>query len=287
MKYLKMKSRQVFVETMVEPIIEILQQGPIELIVGQFNEEKHSPLRAVIIVAGISVDNEEAFKCQGLSFGSRCHSNCRLCTMPSQEFYTFSTLSQIYQDPLSSQMDTINILDAYNDINKELYPIRNSISNMKTAIATELIWWKQVLFNKNKQQRGQKLLKLSGSERQLLSNAKLLNIKPIGNNIMSEVLYPFYTRFGKMEKSPLIHLDLCFPPDKLHSFDKGVVEYTLKNIVSLFILYQKQQPRLYGNNMSIIDERILTFDIFQPVSYWGDIPQRRIPGLSGKYIYFN
>jgi hypothetical protein len=55
----------------------------------------------------------------------------------------------------------------------------------------------------------------------------------------------------------------------------------------LFILYQKQQPRLYGNNMSIIDERILTFDIFQPVSYWGDIPQRRIPGLSGKYIYFN
>ena len=237
MKYLKMKCRQVFVETMVDPILETLKNGPIGLIVGNFNQNKDSPIKAVIIVTGISVDNEEAFKCQGLSFGSKCPRNCRLCTMPSKDFYTFETLSSIYQDPLFSRMSTTDILDAYHNINSELHPTRDSITNMKTALSYESIWWKQILFNKHKRPRGEKIFKISATDYSTLKTAKSFNLKPIGNNIMSGVLWPFYTRFGKMEHNPIIQLDQCFPPDKLHSFDKGVVEYTLKNIVSLLILY--------------------------------------------------
>ena len=58
----------------------------------------------------------------------------------------------------------------------------------------------------------------------------------------------------------------------------------LESVVSLFILYQKQEPQLFGNNMSILDQNLLSFDIFQPISFWGNIPQRRLPGLSGTYL---
>jgi hypothetical protein len=282
MKYLKMKARHVFIETMVEPIIETLEKGPIDLIVGKFNEDQRT-IRAVVIVTCISVDNEEAFKCQGLSFGAKCRSNCRLCTMPTKDFYTFSTLSEILEDPTCSRnMSSIDIIDTFNNNNLELFPIRDSVSNIETAKEMETIWWKQVLFNKNKRVRGDKKLKLSNIETHLLNEGKSKNLKPFGNNIMTQVLSPFYTRFGQTVQHPIIQMDLCFPPDKLHSFDKGIVEYTIKYMVSLFILYQKQEPLTYGNNMSIIDQNLLKFDIFQPISYWGNIPPRRIPGLSGK-----
>ena len=286
MKYLKMKCRHVFVETMVEPILQTLQHGPIDLLVGKFTScnRNQEIIKAVIMVAGISVDNEEAFKCQGLSFGSKCHSNCRLCTMPSKEFYTFSTLLDIYDDPSISEMSSTDIIDTYNNINAELYPVRNSIDNMTMATSSEFIWWKQVLFNKNKRVRGDKKIRLPEQDLLLLKKAKLHNLKPIGNNILSGVLWPFYTRFGIREHRPIIQPDLCFPPDKLHSFDKGVVEYTLKHIVSLLLLFQKQEYSTYGHNMSIIDRNFLCFDIYQPLSFWGNIPQRRIPGISGMFF---
>ena len=279
-----MKSRHVFVESMCAPILETLQNGPIDLLVGRFDGEQIT-IRAVIIVVGISVDNEEAFKCQALSFGFRSHSNCRLCTMPSREFYTFSTLSDISDDSATSTMNHSNIMDAYNNINSKFYPTRDSISNITISSEAENIWWKQVLFNKNKKERGHKKLRLSQLETDTLKSLKLSNLKPIGNNIMMGVLSPFNTRFGQL-KCPLIQPDLCFPPDKLHSFDKGIVEYTLKNIVSLMVLYQKEEPATFSNNMSIIDQKLLSFDIFQPISYWGNKPQRRIPGLSGIYLLF-
>ena len=43
-----MKCRHVFVETMVAPIMETLQKGPIDLIIGQ----DHTPIRAVITYYG-------------------------------------------------------------------------------------------------------------------------------------------------------------------------------------------------------------------------------------------
>jgi hypothetical protein len=280
-----MKARHVFIESMVEPIIETLEKGPIDLLVGKFQENQRT-IKAVIIVTCISVDNEEAFKCQGLSFGSKCRSNCRICTMPTKDFYTFSTLSEIMDNSNSSRnmMSNIEIIDTYNNTNFELFPTRNSISNMEMAQKMEKIWWKQVLFNKNKRLRGDKKLKLSTHETRLLQEGKNKNLKPFGNNIMSQVLCPFYTRFGQIKHQPIIQPDLCFPPDKLHSFDKGIVEYTLKHIFTLLITYQKQEPLIYGNNMSILDNNLLKFDIFQPVSYWGNIPPRRIPGLSGIHL---
>ena len=137
MKYLKMKCRHVFIETMMEPILEILNNGPIDLLVGRFKETQQK-IRAVIVVAGISVDNEEAFKCQALSFGSRCHSNCRICSMPTKEFYTCSIFSNIHQDPSMVTKSSIEKIDSYNNQNMELYTTRDSISNLQTSSQMEI-----------------------------------------------------------------------------------------------------------------------------------------------------
>ena len=70
---------------MAEPVLQTQTDGPINILVGKFGSSQRI-YKAVIIIASFALDNEEAFKIQGISFGSRCPQNCRLCNMPTKEF---------------------------------------------------------------------------------------------------------------------------------------------------------------------------------------------------------
>jgi hypothetical protein len=53
----------------------------------------------------------------------------------------------------------------------------------------------------------------------------------------------------------------------------------------IIYLYGKTTPDQYRNNLHIIDNRINSFNIYQPsgTSPWGKKIERRLPGLSSKF----
>ena len=78
MTYIKKKLTHLYVSQMCDEILEIQQTGPIELIIGKLNSE-YKKVKVVFVICLIVLDNQEAFKGQGLSFGAKCPCNCRMC----------------------------------------------------------------------------------------------------------------------------------------------------------------------------------------------------------------
>jgi len=265
----------------MEPLLEIQKKGPIDIIIGKFGATQ-KVFKVVFVVASIALDNEEAYKIQGLSFGYRCPSNCRLCSMPTNEFYSFSSFGALfdveYQD--GGNLTPIQLLDLYNIINGKLYKPRNTEDNTELSKQAEDIWWKQVLFNKNIMGRGQKVLHLTAQEKDLCQQVKSKNLKCMDNIIMSSILQPFFTRNGRRQQT-IIPGDWVFSPDKMHTLWKGPIEYCLRYSV-ICLMLQGQHDVNYRDNISAIDIAILDFDVYQPVTNWGNIPARRLSGISGK-----
>jgi hypothetical protein len=288
MQYLANKTRYIFIENMCQPILETQNKGPVEIIIGKYGSEQ-KVVKAVFVVASITLDNEEAYKSQGKYFANGGNKNCRICDMQTKEFYKFSTLEQIFRqfpnDYRRSDKRSI-IIDQYIHKNNEIYSLRNSILEMKMAAECEIVWWKQKLFNKDNEGVGNRRLKFSIAEKELLSEMKIRNLKPMDNNIMRGVLQPFLLGNGDIDE-PILQPDICFSIDKLHTAEKGFVSYSLEMGVTCFYLFQRKHPTVYGNNLGVLDSKMIQFDIYQPFTHWGSIPPRRLPGISGMHIFFD
>ena len=267
-----MKVKHSFLQEMSQPIINVQNNGPINLLLGKFGTSSQMEIKAMFIVCSIAIDNEECFRIQTLSFGSKCHSNCRLCTKPTSEFYKFSTLEQIFNIEGSSTLSTIEVLDAYNKIESTLYPIRDSIEDNRIGTSAKLVWWKKTLFNKKYYPVGKKILKLKDREKSLLLEAKSRNVKAIQNGVHDNVISPFFTRGGLQET--IIPMGLVYASDKLHTFEKGMLEFTFRYGSIIIFLYGRKVPDNFGRNVAIVDNNIQNFDIYQPLSSWGTKPQK-------------
>lgn len=277
-----MKIRQLFIESMCDGIIENQNEGPINILVGKKNGIQRI-IKAVFIVVSVAVDNDEAIKSQGKSFSPLCPSNCRLCLEDSDEFYKWSLFSDIILDENNNSLSNSEKLQLYNTSQKERYQLRNTTTEMEIAHKAENVFWKKILFNKDKMAPGYKVLKLPIHEVSLLKECKQLNLKPVSNNIIRNVLQPFFTRNGTSMENPIIQSDLLFAPDFLHTANLGFMKYTLNNGISCCYIYSSINRELYGRNFTLVDQLMINFDIYQPKSHWGYIVQRRLPGISGEY----
>jgi hypothetical protein len=283
-QYLAMKTRYVFVENICQPIMDTQNIGPVEIIIG-IPGKNQKVVNAVFIVGSICLDNEEAYKSQGKYFASGGSQNCRICDMQSKEFYKFSFLQEIANEsPVMYNRRDINkktILDEYNRRVQDGCSIRNTVEEMKMAAECESIWWKQKLFNKDNEETGAKRLNYTHEERDLLSEMKFRNLKPIDNNIIRGIIQPFLLGNGEFDE-PILQPDLCFAIDKLHTAEKGFVSYSLEFGVTCFYLFQRKDSSSYNNNLAMFDIKMTNFDIYQPYTHWGSIPAKRIGGISGK-----
>ena len=66
-----MKMTHLYVEQMCEEVLDIQQNGPIELFIGKLDSE-YKKVKVIFVICLIVLDNQEAFKGQGLSFGTKC-----------------------------------------------------------------------------------------------------------------------------------------------------------------------------------------------------------------------
>ena len=82
---------------MCEEILEIQQNGPIELLIGKF-DSTYQKVKVIFVISLIALDNQEAFKGQGLSFGAKCPCNCRMCTIKTKNFYSFCTFQEMAEN---------------------------------------------------------------------------------------------------------------------------------------------------------------------------------------------
>jgi hypothetical protein len=285
---MKVKARHLYVDAILESVAKVQNQGPIDILVGKFGEVQEV-FKVVFIIASFALDNEEAHKIQGISFNYTCPSNCRLCNMPSKEFYTFGSFKNINSEDVQNQYNItrngegnitpMQLLNLYIMINESKYGPRNTEDNNLLSEKAEKVWWKQVMFNKNRMPNGRKILHLSNEEKELLYTAKSRNLKSMHNIVMSSILQPFFSRNGT--RPTIIPGDWIFAPDKMHTLWKGPIEYCLR-YASMCLMLQGQLDDDFKDNICLLDVAILEFDIYQPLTSWGDIPPRRLSGISGK-----
>ena len=268
---------------MAESINKIQKDGGIELLIGRgLNQRK---IKILPVITNFNLDGEECGLQQMIFSSSRSRSNCRICTMLSIYFYKWKH-SKVVTDQrrLISNFSKSEIIDIIIETQKQNYPLRDSLYENVIRKHAEQVWWKKVLFNKEDQVKGNKILHLKDQEHNSLETARSLNLKPMVNHLYNK-LFGFLTNWGTLPSLlPGNCYSLLFPPDKLHTLWKGNFELTFRfSSVILFFMGHKN-PKEYGQNISIMDQRFIEFDIYQPTtsSPWGNKVERRIPGLSSK-----
>lgn len=286
MTYIKMKMTHLYVEQMCEEVLNIQQNGPIELFIGKLDSE-YKKVKVIFVICLIVLDNQEAFKGQGLSFGAQCPCNCRMCLMKTKKFYSYSTFKEMAANLLEDydEMDNVQKLDEYIDLMATKTILRDTITTMEMAKKGERIWWKWINFNSSNNHIGYKKQPKIQQDQDVLENLKKMNVKPIDNVIINKVLQPFFSRNGIKKHDPIIMADLCFGIDYMHTGMKGFIEYNLKYCILIQIQHTRLFPTIFGSTMPKLDQRIIRFDIYQPLSAWGNIPQRRLPGISGILVF--
>jgi hypothetical protein len=271
---------------MATSFLEIQKQNKgIELLVGR--NENQRKIKIVPILCNCNVDNEEAKEMKQLVSGHRCPCNCRFCLMKSKAFYKWKHSKAIMEQKREiSKLPKTIIIDLITETQESNYPLRDTNIEMIWRKEAEIVWWKKILFNKDKMKKGHKILKLSEEEQFKLDRVQSINCKP-WNNILFSHLFGFFNRRGSLPSLlPQNCLGFTFPADRLHTFWKGNLEYTFRFSSVILYLTGHTIPQQYGQNISTIDLRLIEFDIYQPIasSPWGNKVERRIPGLSSKYF---
>jgi hypothetical protein len=193
MTYIKMKMTHLYISQMCNEILEIQQTGPIELIIGKLNSE-YKKVKVVFVICLIVLDNQEAFKGQGLSFGAKCPCNCRMCLLKTKKFYSYSTFKEMAERLLDDydEMENIQKLDEYIELIATKSILRDTINTSEMAKIGERIWWKWINFNSSKIRIGSKKQPKIQREQDIMDNLKRMNVKPIDNVIINKVLQPFF-----------------------------------------------------------------------------------------------
>jgi len=272
---------------MAESLNLVQKQLGIELLVGRgLNQRK---MKILPIIANFNMDGEECGQQQMIFSSSRSNSNCRICTMLSKLFYKWKHSKAITdQKRLLTGFSKSEIIDLIIETQRITYPLRDSLFENILRKQAEQVWWKKVLFNKDEMKKGNKILRLTDIEHKSLESVRLLNLKPMVNNLYDK-FFGFLTNWGSQPSIlPGNCYSLLFPSDRLHTLWKGNFELSFRYSSIILFLTGHKNPTDYSNNISIIDQRIIDFDIYQPSSSssWGNKIERRIPGLSSKHNIF-
>ena len=270
---------------LTKSVIDLQKESKgIQLLVGRGTNQRI--MKILPILTNMNCDNLECLQLQALNGNYLCPRSCRFCGMESALFYKYKICQLCLQHPSIGQLSKGKIIDTVVATELTTFPYRNGIQESILRQKTEEIWWKTVLFDKSKMLRGEKILKISNNEKSLLLQATQSNIKFIYNPLPSHI-FGFFNRWNTR---PLLFPNECsnlliFPLDKLHSFGKGNMELCFRFTSIIIYLYGKTAPDKYRNNLHIIDNRINSFNIYQPsgTSPWGKKIERRLPGLSSKF----
>ncbi len=110
-------------------------------------------------------------------------------------------------------------------------------------------------------------------EKKLLETAEELNLLPFHNRL--------YSLFALTREWKFFGLHRVLPPDLLHTFKKGFVEYALTNVMVAVDHVSCLDPIRFGNNMAILDGLIMRFKCNQTLT-----PCRMCKFNSGISIFF-
>ena len=92
---------------------------------------------------------------------------------------------------------------------------------------------------------------LDAGEKDIISMAEQLNLLPFHNKL--------YSLFELTREWKMFGLHKVLPPDLLHTFKKGFVEYALTNMMMAVDHVSILDPLAYGANMSILDGLVMRF----------------------------
>ena len=81
---------------------------------------------------------------------------------------------------------------------------------------------------------------------------------------------PLHKYFGWMKNKSLMGIPHCMPFDALHTLNKGLVESVCKWVVTIINHVGSRDPRHFGNNVSIMDNRIKSFMTQHSVTPFGN-----------------
>jgi hypothetical protein len=311
MTFLEETIKQRFIVAVTTELIRIQQSGGVYLNVGKVNENNQRTIKIVPILVGFALDNQEAFKIQSTRGSFKCPCSCRFCTMPNKEMYKFRVLNEILQEEqqklsqrrrlqrrrhnsisspgndelIAEPKSNGDIILDYIMTSKDRYNYRDSFDNHKLTIRSEKAWFRFILHDSTEMPRGRTKLQRSSSEISDIALTVSRTIQPWINPVRE--IFPLITQSVNINgntQNLLLPFDLLVPPDKLHSHDKGDIEYCFRFSMVIILLVSRKYTRKYRDNLSKLDKLIINFDIYQPLSIWGTKSERRLSGLSGMNV---
>jgi len=180
----------------------------------------------------VSNDNEMAYKWVCLKMhwaGNRC---CRFCDMETSVFYSDYTLNN------TNIFKCIKKLD------------RNYFNNNILQGQLFRLWIRQL--NKNRIN-----YIITAEDKRIIEEGKSLNLYPIINPLLPLFNYLHDKEISNIYRSSIV--------DHLHTINKGIIEYTLKYTIKVIHQINSLVPsnNKIVNSLSLLDEKISTFPIFQ------------------------
>jgi hypothetical protein len=285
-QFMKTNMKHKFIIQMTHSCIMAQKSKGIELLVGKGSNQRKMKIMPILV--NFNCDNEECFSQQLIYMAAKARCNCRFCNMCSYDFYNFPHCKAILfgsQRKEVSRLSKTTVIDLCIATQDQSYPLRDTNYEKQLVARAEISWWKKALYNKNnipirnRQRRANILLP---NEEHDLHFIKNFNLKP-HTNILYDKIFGFFNEWGTQPSIiPYSSLHLLFPADRLHTLWKGNIELNFRYSSIIILIIGNQNKRDYGSNITILDDRMINFDIHQPNTSTPYSVKRfqRLPGIS-------
>lgn len=211
--FLKKMARNAFIEEALFTFTKSLEGGIRLKLKGDAIERVFVP-----VVTQLVVDNLQAYECLGLQMrgGNVDSRNCRFCLKKSGDFYDNLEDAQYLPDRILKRGSSESAFLASHLLDKLLREVgyRAELGRLRATRKVDS----------------------NDEDARLCKRAKLQNIQPMGDSMRK--IFKFMLDAGVINS---VHEAL--PPDKLHSFDKGAVEYSIRWTISIVYLWWKNVKR--------------------------------------------
>jgi hypothetical protein len=219
-----------FLFDMLEPILSVQHSG-FDAYVGHGVDRRI--YRMFPFLCGFIGDNKGLEQLVGISCQKR-FSKCRMCTS------RLCTVIPLHEHAIRQELRTYLGRDQFIAGQIRGDELHENIGQRCAAIQLKYSTTAQVRRNM-----------LDEEEQQSLAKAEELNLLPFNNRL--------YSLFTLTREWKMFGLHRVLPPDMLHTFKKGFVEYALTNMMVAVSNVSNLDNTHYGSNLATLDGLIMTF----------------------------
>jgi hypothetical protein len=232
--FIDKKVRNLYIEAALRPVT-LAQNTGVALRLKSDVAAKASERVFVPFVCTINLDNAQAYACQGLGFHSRGARNCRICVRPTADFYPRPSFSSSQSSMAAATRQARPAATAGGGAPSAARPSDGFRGYAETSLLGELLeedFLRELRIQSSavlKSRRGRKREREGEPDavEETATFSELVKARAKGQNI-GPMKNPLDVVLRTLVEEGVMSYPEFFPADKLHTWDKGPVDYAIR-----------------------------------------------------------